>query len=531
VAFGDLVVAADDYVVQVSNDAPFGVGQFPADVFSVVFSRIEYGLELPLVVGGIPRSGGYLAVRFVDTSGELYDDRSLPPTLNLADFDVVTLNQFASSPIGAVSVDFELWSLNEQPMPGDYDFDGNIDVSDYDQWKSSFGSTIDLGADGSGNGVVDAADYVLWRNRFEVEGVGVESTTVAEPKLTVLLLPFGLIACGPAMRVLARRRRRLTNTSLAGARGGASVMELLIVMTIIGMLVAILLPAVQAAREAARRATCQNNLRQIGVALHNYAVTFQSLPIGARANRGYGISWWLGVVPYLEETELLDEFDMEGANNGFAVLHVRNGRLVDGLMIGSMRCPSSPLRPSLPVNGFEIMMPSYVGISGATSHDSFPEVRVSPCCFPRIDGELSAGGLLIPNAAVQLEQILDGLSKTLAVGENSDYVLSPAGNATRIDGGHRLGWIMGTGVPGTPPNYPTPGAAWNVTTIRYPLNTRQYNLPGIYDDQGPNNPLVSAHPDGVDALFADGSVTFLPSDIDLHTLKMLATRDDSQAFD
>jgi hypothetical protein len=172
------------------------------------------------------------------------------------------------------------------------------------------------------------------------------------------------------------------------------------------------------------------------------------------------------------------------------------------------------------------MMPSYVGIAGATSHDGFSEIRVDPCCVPRSDGEISAGGVLIPNRSIPLREVSDGTSKTLLLGEASDYVYGPSGAPYRIDAGFSPGWIMGTIVEGTPPEYSAPFPAWNITTIRYPPNTRQYGLPGIEQERGPNNPLVSAHPGGVNAVFVAGAVHFIADDVDLLIFRKLATRDD-----
>ena len=313
-------------------------------------------------------------------------------------------------------------------------------------------------------------------------------------------------------------------------RSAFTLVELLVVVAIVGVLLALMLPAIQAAREASRRSSCQSNLKQIGIALLNYEATYQVLPIGAQRNVTFGTSWWVGIAAYLEESAVMDQFDSSGPHCGSVWLHPTNGRLVDELRIEILACPSSSLPPLKRVNSFQLMMPSYVGIAGAARDDDFSETRVSACCLPENRGEISAGGVLIPNRAVRLRQVVDGTSKTLAVGEASDSIQGSDGKEYRIDGGFPMGWIAGTTATGTPPDYNIGFSppSWNITTLRYGQNTRNYDLPGIDENRGANNPLVSPHPGGVCGLFADVSVHFLVDAIDILQLKRLSTRDDSQ---
>ena len=226
---------------------------------------------------------------------------------------------------------------------------------------------------------------------------------------------------------------------------------------------------------------------------------------------------------------MASRLDTTGPHAGWVVLHPQNGRLIDGVSIGPMFCPSSPLPQFNSVGGFRVGMPSYVGNSGAAHDAVFAEKRVSPCCSTK-GGEISGGGILIPNAAVRRREIKDGASHTLIVGETSNYCFGKGGVSYRVDGGFPNGWLTGTVVTGTPPAYSATSnlGSWNVTTTHHPINTRDYELMGISDNAGPNNPLLSAHPGGVEALLVDGSVQFLADQTEVLTLKQLATRDDGE---
>lgn len=312
-------------------------------------------------------------------------------------------------------------------------------------------------------------------------------------------------------------------------RTGFTLVELLVVIAIIGTLVALLLPAVQLARESARKTSCLNNAKQINLAILTFESQFQRFPIGAEAkNYTIGVSWLFSIQPFLEGAPQLGEIDTSARDAGSVIQNSDMGELIDGVRLGSFACPSSPFPEFRRVGVFQAMMPSYVGIAGAASDDTFNEERTSPCCLPRLDGLISSGGVLFPNGSVLVEHITDGTSKTLCFGEASDHAVDSKDRKQRIDGGFPMGWITGAAGMGTPPEYsPFRGApSWNITTVRYAPNTTDYELPGIDNNHGANNPLISAHPGGVVAGRCDGSVTFLSDSIDLQTMKAMATRDD-----
>ncbi len=312
---------------------------------------------------------------------------------------------------------------------------------------------------------------------------------------------------------------------------GFTLIELMVVIAIISVLVAILLPAVQQARETANRSRCAANLKQIGIALHNYHDVFGSFPIGARVHRGMGPSWMVGLLPYLEQMAVYQKFDMDIANCGNPTLPLnKNGPLLHNLILSVFACPSNSME-AVTIGTVTPMMSSYVGIAGATSDLSLATPTVTACCQPDSNsGQISADGVLVPNMAVRLADVTDGTSNTLIVGEAARKILDSTGNLRRIDGSYNFGWAAGTNANGVPPAYVNsvagamPPPAFNITTIGYPPNAAVYGKGGVRDNHGANNPLASSHAGGVGVLFCDGHVDFLSENVDLVVFKKSACR-------
>jgi len=323
-----------------------------------------------------------------------------------------------------------------------------------------------------------------------------------------------------------------------GKRLGFTLIELLVVIAIIAILIALLLPAVQQAREAARRSQCKNNLKQVGLAMHNYHDVYTSFPIGTRGggNGGaWGFSWWVGVLPYLDQAPMYAQLQHEGQHVGWVwsgdAAGFANGRVANGKSISVMVCPSSPM-PAMrnAGSGNVINAPHYLGNSGATDGNGFvnnsvhPQWRCCGCCGAVANTSLhSSGGVLTPRDPKAIKDITDGTSNTIAVHEASTYGKDANGGNVHINTVH--GFLMGQAG-----NTPRPTSrSFNLTTIRYPPNTLGIapQVAGRGDNDGANHGLYSQHVGGAHVLLSDGSVRFIIENIDMKTLRNLSTRDDS----
>jgi prepilin-type N-terminal cleavage/methylation domain-containing protein/prepilin-type processing-associated H-X9-DG protein len=319
---------------------------------------------------------------------------------------------------------------------------------------------------------------------------------------------------------------------------GFTLVELLVVITIIGILIALLLPAVQAAREAARRMQCGNNLKQIGLGLLNYESANGTLPVGGihtTTGGGYGYCWLVEFLPFVEAENIYSQLDLKGikASSGCvgwvgAGGNTYNGDVLKNMYLASLACPSSPLpmrssegSPDVYV-GVQVAVQSscYTGISGGGFTPNYPKVRDMTGNSLGAGGKIGYGGCLIRNVAVRIADIYDGTTNTMIVGEQSNWCITPDGmlKDCRSDCGH--GFVMGPGLDGGDDR------DFNITCVLHRIGEQSYNATGVPNNCGPNRPIQSAHSGGAMTLMVDGSVHFLSTDIAVTTLYNLANRND-----
>jgi prepilin-type processing-associated H-X9-DG protein len=314
--------------------------------------------------------------------------------------------------------------------------------------------------------------------------------------------------------------------------------ELLVVIAIIGVLVALLLPAVQAAREAARRTQCSNNVKQLSLAVQNYEASNRRYPAGGMAapktGWTWGHTWAVCLLPFLEETAIYEKFDFKGRysdSHQVGLVYVGygfneyNGTLLAGKEIPALTCPSSILDPWALVGALKntplgLVSPMYTAIAGAIDHKS--TVNHDAETYPHAAiGRQSKGGVLIPLRFLKVANVTDGTSKTIVLGEQSDFCFDSSGGKynCRSDFGH--GFCMG--VNRDDDRY------FNGTTVRYRINDKTWNQIGVGDQYyGANRPIQSAHPGGAHVAMCDGSVRFLSEATELTVLFNLSNRDDGK---
>jgi len=307
-----------------------------------------------------------------------------------------------------------------------------------------------------------------------------------------------------------------------------TLVELLVVCTIIGILIALLLPAVQAAREAARQVQCANHVKQIGLALHHYTQACGVFPPGCIVSTGkppgwepwqeakstgllgqHGTSWMLQVLPYLEQNSVYDQWD-------FTKNVIGNAQVAQS-DISIFYCPSrrngirSEDRAHLPVYAWTRGGSDYGGCIGSGNgwtNDSYRYFTV-----PENGNESehwqypSRVGIFLPNTSAHFSDIRDGTSSTIMIGELQRLVSPPSGVCS-VDG-----W-----------------AAGGVATL---FTTNDHEKSGIYQTGGMNNKFFespgSEHPGGAHFGMADGAVHFIGNSVNSLLFRSLGGMADGQA--
>ncbi len=296
-----------------------------------------------------------------------------------------------------------------------------------------------------------------------------------------------------------------------------TLVELLVVIAIIGVLVALLLPAVQSAREAARRTQCANNLKQMGIGIHNYHDTFQKLPFGW-SDRGAG--WTTMMLPYIEQQNLWASLKFNEADNWDSA-NSDNQRAC-GTFITAFRCPSMANVPKHLTNqSIPNRVPSsYRGVASSTADSDDASTSKNGRSLELKDQE----GVFFGCSHVRLAEITDGTSNTLVIGESYFDTFSQDGNQMDF-------WYIGS--PQIDPcicqGSGTGGTEFSefCGSTGVPFNARAIPSTSGYVKE---LSFSSLHPSGGHFCVGDGSVRFISFNINQQTYQGLGSRNGGESL-
>ncbi len=330
------------------------------------------------------------------------------------------------------------------------------------------------------------------------------------------------------------------STPRARTRTGFTLIELLVVIAIIAVLIALLLPAVQQAREAARRSQCKNNMKQMGLGVHNYESSFSRFPSAGeftdRSTTTYvrafsPTSTFTQILPYIDQAPLYNLLNMNvHYSNGYATPATGNAAASQA-KIAVFLCPSNAITQADPQSfgGTDYMPIAYTDLDNAAS----PARQKLNATWDR--DSLLGNWNKISNAT-------DGLSNTIAIIEDSGKPAGITGSyaAGALTGSLVMSGVVAAAMPGTSNSAPNrwadpdsgsgvSGASTNrdmfINNNKIPTNTV---CPWSTNNCGPNDEPFSLHTGGCHAVLGDGSVRFLSENIDGNTLRRLCSRADGE---
>jgi prepilin-type N-terminal cleavage/methylation domain-containing protein len=331
---------------------------------------------------------------------------------------------------------------------------------------------------------------------------------------------------------------------------GFTLIELLVVIAIIAVLIALLLPAVQQAREAARRTQCKNNMKQMGLGIHNYESTYSRMPSSGEGHSPaagvcqrimFPTSTFTAILPYIDQAPLYNRFNFSEHYSS------TNNAPLAKTFIAAFLCPSNAISKPDPL-GFgnvDYMPVSYTDLDPVTGLRNKSVSGSTPC----VNNAAKGGALgLYGN---KMGDITDGMSNTVFVFEDAAKPLGIIGAYTQslhigYNGTSLAGWdttqMVGAGGLNTAPNRwadPDNGngvsGAWNATTV--PLGVINQNkvplggpagCPWSQNNCGPNDEPFSLHTGGCHALLGDGTVRFISENIDTQIIRRLSDPADGE---
>jgi prepilin-type N-terminal cleavage/methylation domain-containing protein/prepilin-type processing-associated H-X9-DG protein len=313
---------------------------------------------------------------------------------------------------------------------------------------------------------------------------------------------------------------------------GFTLVELLVVMVIIAVLIALLVPAVQMAREAACRSECTNNLKQIGLGIHNFEATHKHLPSSIRPaglTTAPRISWTVNVMPFLEQGPVLEHYDFtkNWHDNTVTAPKTISNRQVVRTPLALLTCPSTP-RPER-LDGLPEANPWTADVAAPTDYS--PTIGVDARLVTAGLVDTDGKGILAKNEKPRFSDVTDGLSNTILLAESAgrpflyrDGKLAGDLPNFRVNGG---GWARpasdfsidgssadGTTFPGPVAINATNGEDFGSTAFPHPF----------YGTEGTGE-VYAFHPAGANVLYGDGSVDFLSEKIEMRVFARLVTRD------
>jgi prepilin-type N-terminal cleavage/methylation domain-containing protein len=304
-------------------------------------------------------------------------------------------------------------------------------------------------------------------------------------------------------------------------RRGFTLIELLVVIAIIAVLIALLLPAVQQAREAARRTSCKSNLKQLGIALHNFHDTYGELPSAHQIRKcssanpcedppngykssgaptdGYYFSWMVRILPYLEQDVLYNQIDFSKWpwwNHYKLGLPKIGENTLNGVTLSAFQCASDPRSLASYYGGKRVGMTDYLGVTGLNQ-------------FKQSGGQ---NGLIYVNSGVKMAKITDGSSNTLMVGERP-----PSKDLS-------YGWWFAGAGPS--PHFGATDVVLGTAERKSAGGAPEKFREGLLTDGSDHKwHFWSMHTGGAQFLLGDGSVRFFSYSTSSAVVNAMATRD------